>query len=51
MQAASADFVKVVESRHGFLYCQICADFVYDPELEKIRTQRGTRRQCLQIDR
>ncbi|KAF2758253.1 ubiquitin carboxyl-terminal hydrolase 2 [Pseudovirgaria hyperparasitica] len=35
-----------VESRHGCLYCQFCRDFVYDPEFEKIRAQRGTKRKA-----
>lgn len=30
-----------VESRNGYLYCQECDDFVYDPAMEEIRQQKG----------
>jgi ubiquitin carboxyl-terminal hydrolase 22/27/51 len=30
-----------VESRQGSVYCGSCKDYVYDPELERMRTERG----------
>lgn len=33
--------VVAVESSNGFLYCQECKDFIYDPALEEIRSQNG----------
>lgn len=32
---------SAVESREGYLYCQGCNDYVYDPILENIRLQKG----------
>ncbi|KAF2100006.1 cysteine proteinase [Rhizodiscina lignyota] len=36
-----------VESRSGYLYCQECADFIYDPAMEEIRLQKGRRKRKL----
>ncbi|KAK0648745.1 ubiquitin carboxyl-terminal hydrolase-like protein [Cercophora newfieldiana] len=30
-----------VESREGYLYCQMCDDFVYDPTLEELRLRKS----------
>jgi ubiquitin carboxyl-terminal hydrolase 22/27/51 len=32
-----------VESREGNVYCGNCQDFIYDPELEIRRLQKGSR--------
>lgn len=33
-----------VESREGNIYCSHCQDFIYDPELEEKRLQKGKKR-------
>ncbi|KAF1808465.1 cysteine proteinase [Eremomyces bilateralis CBS 781.70] len=37
-----------IESRSGYVYCQECQDFIYDPTLEEVRLQRGRKRRKLQ---
>ncbi|OCK99419.1 ubiquitin carboxyl-terminal hydrolase-like protein 22 [Cenococcum geophilum 1.58] len=39
-----------VESREGYLYCQGCNDYVYDPILENIRLQKGKKRKHDEIN-
>ncbi|KAF1982070.1 ubiquitin carboxyl-terminal hydrolase 2 [Aulographum hederae CBS 113979] len=36
-----------VESRNGYLYCQNCEDFVYDPTLETLRMRGGRKKRKL----
>jgi hypothetical protein len=36
-----ADSSTAVESREGNIYCGNCQDFIYDPELEIRRLQKG----------
>ncbi|CAG8954192.1 hypothetical protein HYFRA_00005812 [Hymenoscyphus fraxineus] len=35
--------VLVVESRNGYLYCQMCHDFVFDPTMEDLRLRKSGR--------
>lgn len=37
-----------VESREGNVYCGNCQDFIYDPELEIRRLQKGWCRTCIE---
>ncbi|KAK5008781.1 hypothetical protein LTR28_003514 [Elasticomyces elasticus] len=41
------DHTFSVESSNGFLHCQDCRDFVYDPTFEEIRTQHGRKKRKL----
>ena len=36
------DRFQAVESRSGCLFCHKCQDYVYDPSLEDLRTQRNS---------
>ncbi|KAK7528092.1 ubiquitin carboxyl-terminal hydrolase 2 [Phyllosticta citriasiana] len=37
-----------VESKHGYVYCQQCKDFIYDPTLENVRLLQGRKKRKLE---
>jgi ubiquitin carboxyl-terminal hydrolase 22/27/51 len=40
----TADSPQAVESKYGFIFCHDCADFVYDPTFEEIRSGNAKKR-------